>query len=87
MSCAKGCLMVALVMVSASMAMAQKIVKFKDAAKIKSWDAWDDHLKKKGWINILPLDPYAFFLSPMSGGILETILTLFRYRRRECTLA
>lgn len=26
-----------------------KVVSFKDAAKIKSWDAWDDHLKKQGW--------------------------------------
>ena len=26
-----------------------QVVSFKDAAKIRSWDAWDDHLKKKGW--------------------------------------
>ena len=43
MSCAKGCLMVGLAMVSAQPALAQNVVKFKDAAKIKSWDAWDDH--------------------------------------------
>ena len=34
---------------AASAALPAQVVSFKDAAKIKSWDAWDDHLKKKGW--------------------------------------
>ena len=32
----------------AAVALAQ-IVSFKDAAKIKSWDAWNDHKKPTGW--------------------------------------
>ena len=40
--------MVAFAALSAVLPAAGKIVSFKDAAKIKSWDAWDDHLKKIG---------------------------------------
>ena len=32
----------------AAVALAQ-VVSFKDAAKIKSWDAWNDHKKPSGW--------------------------------------
>ena len=48
---------------------------------ISSWE--ENHLKKKGRSNTLTLDPYLFCLYPMSEGILETVLTLFRYRRKE----
>ena len=37
---------IALIASVAALAAAGKVVQFKDAAKIKSWDAWDDHKKK-----------------------------------------
>ena len=31
------------------------VVSFKDASKIKSWDAWEDHEKKSAITNILQI--------------------------------
>ena len=35
-------------MICANLCFSQ-VVSFKDAAKIKSWDAWNDHKKQTGW--------------------------------------
>ena len=42
-------LCIALSVAGVVVGLSAQIVSFKDAAKIKSWDAWNDHKKPTGW--------------------------------------